>query len=54
MVKAQRRVDQLSERLATVADHTELTALGSELADAQADLDRLEAEWLELAELAES
>jgi ATP-binding cassette subfamily F protein uup len=51
MVKAQKRVDQLAERLTTVTDHTELTALGTELAGAQAELDDLESTWLELAEL---
>ena len=54
MVKAQRRVDQLTGRLAEVADHDELTALGVELAEAQGELDQLEGDWLELAELAES
>mgnify|MGYP001553437819 FL=1 len=51
MVKAQKRVDQLTERLASATDHTELHALGSDLAAAQADLDTLESRWLELAEL---
>jgi ATP-binding cassette subfamily F protein uup len=51
MVKAQKRVDQLTERLAGLTDHTELTALGSDLAAAQAELDDLESRWLELAEL---
>jgi ATP-binding cassette subfamily F protein uup len=55
MVKAQKRVDQLTERLATIdhstVDHTEFTAVGTELAAAQAELDALESRWLELAEL---
>ncbi|MGB0113762.1 MAG: ATP-binding cassette domain-containing protein, partial [Ilumatobacteraceae bacterium] len=51
MVKAQKRVDQLTAKLATATDHTELTALGSELAAAQSDLDGFESRWLELAEL---
>ncbi len=55
MVKAQKRVDQLTERLATIdhstVDHTEFTAVGTELAVAQAELDALESRWLELAEL---
>ncbi|HYN32366.1 MAG TPA: ATP-binding cassette domain-containing protein, partial [Ilumatobacteraceae bacterium] len=55
MVKAQKRVDQLAERLATIdhsaVDHTEFTAVGTELAAAQAELDQLESRWLELAEL---
>jgi ATP-binding cassette subfamily F protein uup len=51
MVKAQKRVDQLTERLAGLTDHAELHALGSELAVAQDELDALESRWLELAEL---
>jgi ATP-binding cassette subfamily F protein uup len=51
MAKAQKRVDQLTERIATVTDHAELRAVGSDLATAQADLDELESRWLELAEL---
>ena len=51
MTKAQRRVDQLPERLATATDHTELHTVGSDLATAQAELDELESRWLELAEL---
>ncbi|MEL6890661.1 MAG: ABC-F family ATP-binding cassette domain-containing protein [Actinomycetota bacterium] len=54
MVKAQRRVDRLTEQLSIVTDHAELASLGDALAVAQADLDRLEGDWLELAELAES
>jgi ABC transport system ATP-binding/permease protein len=51
MVKAQKQVDRLTERLATVTDHQELTSLGTELTTAQAALDALESRWLELAEL---
>jgi ABC transport system ATP-binding/permease protein len=51
MVKAQKRVDQLTERLGGATDHAELHSLGSELAGAQAELDELESRWLELAEL---
>ncbi len=51
MVKAQKRVDQLTERLAIATDHIELHAIGSELATAQGELDGLESRWLELAEL---
>jgi ABC transport system ATP-binding/permease protein len=51
MVKAQKRVDQLTGRLAEVVDHSALRDLGSELADAQSELDELESRWLELAEL---
>jgi ATP-binding cassette subfamily F protein uup len=51
MVKAQKRVDQLTEQLASVTDHTELAALGNELTAAQEHLDELESRWLELAEL---
>ncbi len=53
MVKAQRRVDALTERLAAVGDHAELAQLGDELAVAHAELERQEAAWLELAELAD-
>src|SRR5690606_15480333 len=42
MVKAQKRVEQLTAKLASVADHAELTALGTDLASAQAELDDLE------------
>jgi ATP-binding cassette subfamily F protein uup len=51
MTKAQRRVDQLGERLAGITDHAELGVVGTELADAQAALSALEDRWLELAEL---
>jgi ATP-binding cassette subfamily F protein uup len=51
MAKAQKRVDQLTERLVGATDHSELHSLGSELAAAQAELDDLESRWLELAEL---
>jgi ATP-binding cassette subfamily F protein uup len=51
MVKAQQQVDRLTAELTETTDHGELHTLGTELADAQADLDRLESTWLELAEL---
>ena len=50
MAKLQRRVDRLNEQLVAAVDHTELAALGAELAGAQADLSELEERWLELAE----
>ncbi len=53
MVKAQKRVDTLHAELATETDHTVLAERGITLAAAQAELDELEAQWLELAELAE-
>ena len=53
MVKAQKRVDALHAELVTVTDHTVLAARGAALASAQEALDAIEAEWLELAELAE-
>jgi ATP-binding cassette subfamily F protein uup len=53
MVKAQRRVDTLHAELGTITDHTVLAERGVVLAQAQHELDDLEAEWLELAELAE-
>ncbi len=53
MAKAQRRVDQLAERLAATTDHAEIGSVGTDLAGAQAELDDLENRWLELAELRE-
>ncbi len=53
MVKAQKRVDSLSEKLAQAAGHQQLADLGADLASAQANLDEFEARWLELSELAE-
>ncbi|WP_083914464.1 ABC-F family ATP-binding cassette domain-containing protein [Ilumatobacter nonamiensis] len=53
MVKAQKRVDGLHTELASTTDHEALADRGIVLAEAQASLDALEAEWLELAELAE-
>ena len=50
MTRAQRRRDLLTEQLSTTLDHAELARVGSELAAAQADLDRIEHLWLELAE----
>jgi ATP-binding cassette subfamily F protein uup len=52
--RRQRRRDQLSEALGSAADHVEMARLGSELAEAQADLDAAEEHWLELAEAAEA
>jgi hypothetical protein len=49
-MRVQRRRDQLTEQLASASDHIELARIGSELADAQAELDRIEHRWLELAE----
>ena len=53
MAKAQRRVDGLHDELTSITDHARLTERGAALAAAQSELDTLEAEWLELAELAE-
>jgi len=50
MAKVQRTVDRLGQDLAATTDHAELAALGARLADAQAELARLEEQWLELAE----
>ncbi len=50
MIKAQRHVDVLTERLTGVTDHAELSTIGAELAAAHADLDKLETAWLELSE----
>ncbi len=54
MVKAQKRVDGLHAELATATDHNLLADRGAVLVEAQSELDQLEAEWLELAELADS
>ncbi len=51
MTKAQRRVDALTERLSGLTDHTELSRVGAELTEAQAELESLETTWLELSEL---
>ncbi len=53
MVKAQKRVDSLNAELAATGDHAVLVERGAVLEQAQADLDGLEAVWLELAEQAE-
>jgi ATP-binding cassette subfamily F protein uup len=45
--------EQLAERAST-ADHTELTALGADLAQVVAALEAAEERWLELAEEAEA
>jgi len=54
MVKAQKRVDSLTEQLTKATDHQQLADLGADLARSQADLDEHEARWLELSELSES
>ncbi len=53
MVKAQKKVDTISAELASTTDHELLAARGEALTEAQGVLDQLEAEWIELAELAE-
>jgi ATP-binding cassette subfamily F protein uup len=50
IAKAQRVVDRLNEQIATTSDHRELAKIGVDLAAAQADLDRLEEQWLDLAD----
>ncbi|MEP6299856.1 MAG: ABC-F family ATP-binding cassette domain-containing protein [Ilumatobacter sp.] len=54
MVKAQKRVDALNDELASTTDHSVLAERGASLAEAQIELDRLEAAWLELAEQSEA
>jgi hypothetical protein len=54
MTRSERRIGQLTERLAGATDHVALAQLGSELAESQAELDALERRWLELAELREA
>ena len=51
ITKAQKRVDRLTERLATATDHTELHTIGSDLATAQSELDETGTAVAELAEL---
>ena len=50
MVKAQKRVDSLTERLTGLTDSSELQEVGQDLATAQSELDEHELLWLELAE----
>ena len=50
MVKAQKRVDSLTERLTGLTDSSELQQVGQDLANAQSELDEHELRWLELAE----
>jgi hypothetical protein len=50
MARAQLRRDRLAEELSTTTDHTELARIGSELAAAQAALDVVEEQWLDLVE----
>ena len=54
MTRWQRQRDRVAEALTGAVDHREMTRLGSELAKAQAALDRAEEQWLTLAEAAES
>jgi ATP-binding cassette subfamily F protein uup len=49
-----RRRDQLHDALAATVDHVELRRLGTELADAQREIDEAEERWLALAEEAEA
>jgi ABC transport system ATP-binding/permease protein len=50
MAKLQRTVDRLHEQMVTVSDHEDLARIGTELAEAQAELGTLEERWLDLAE----
>jgi ATP-binding cassette subfamily F protein uup len=54
VARLQRRRDRLSLELAAVVDHLELARLGTELAEAQRELDQAEDRWLALAEEAEA
>ncbi|MEM7094035.1 MAG: ABC-F family ATP-binding cassette domain-containing protein [Actinomycetota bacterium] len=49
MAKAQKNVDALQERLDATVDHDSLAQLGTELAGAQAELDGLEEQWVEIS-----
>jgi ATP-binding cassette subfamily F protein uup len=50
IVKAERARDRLVAALAAATDHADLARIGAELTAAQAGLDALEEQWLELAE----
>jgi hypothetical protein len=54
MAKLTTRRDRLTEQLAGLQDHGELARIGAELTEVQAELDRLEETWLELAEMSSS
>jgi ATP-binding cassette subfamily F protein uup len=54
MAEATGRRDQVGAALTTATDHRELARLGEQLAQAQADLDAAEEQWLTLAAEAES
>jgi predicted nucleic acid-binding Zn-ribbon protein len=50
ITKVTARRDRLTEQLAGLQDHGELARIGAELTEVQAELDRLEETWLELAQ----
>jgi ATP-binding cassette subfamily F protein uup len=50
MAKVQKKRDRLAEQLVALSSHDELARVGNELAEAQAELDGLEEQWLSLAE----
>ncbi len=54
MTRLGRQRDRLHEQLVATTDHVQMTTLGAELAEVQAQLDQAEEEWLALAEQAES
>jgi hypothetical protein len=54
VVRLTKRRDSIIESLTASADHREMTRLGTELAGAQAELEKAEDAWLMLAEGAES
>lgn len=54
MVKTQKRVDTLADKLSGLAAVDELLDVGNQLSAAQIELDELEATWLELAEQSEA
>jgi ATP-binding cassette subfamily F protein uup len=53
MVKTQKRVDTLADKLSGLVAVDELLAVGNQLSAAQTELDELEATWLELADQSE-
>ena len=54
MARLGRQRDKLHEQLVATTDHVQMTTLGAELAEVQAQLDQAEEQWLALAEQAES
>ena len=54
LTRQRNRVEEELAEKATSGDHTELRALGDQLAELTAAVDRVEEQWLALAEEAEA